>query len=81
MTKHIFTCLLIVFSLFAPDYITMQPTSAVVVYAEKVAFNTKTHKVHKLSCVYTSMCTVNCIIIERKEAYRRGGIPCKVCGG
>lgn len=71
----------IAFSLFAPDYVTLHSTTATVVYAEKVVFNTKTHKVHKPWCRWAKKCTVNCIIIERKEAYKRGGIPCKVCGG
>jgi hypothetical protein len=50
-------------------------------YAEKVLFNTKTHKYHIQSCNYAIKCTVNCIKIEKQEAKARGGIPCKVCGG
>lgn len=49
--------------------------------AETVIFNTKTHKFHQIGCRYAIKCTVNCIKIERKEAIKRGGIPCKVCGG
>ncbi len=49
-------------------------------FAEMVMFNTKTYKFHTISCRYAHACTVNCIKIDRKEALRRGGIPCKVCG-
>lgn len=48
---------------------------------QNVAFNTKTYKVHKLNCEWAKRCTTNCIIIKRKDAYSKGGIPCKVCGG
>ena len=48
---------------------------------QNVAFNTKTYKVHKLNCEWARRCTVNCIIIKRRDAYSQGGIPCKVCGG
>ena len=51
------------------------------VLAEMVMFNTKTLKYHKPSCRWAIKCTVNCIKIDKKEAIRRGGIPCKVCGG
>ena len=46
-----------------------------------VTFNTQTHKYHGLTCVWAKKCTVHCIDIPRAEALRRGGIPCKVCGG
>lgn len=49
--------------------------------SELVAYNVKTHKVHKLSCRWAKKCTRNCITIKRSEAYNRGGVPCKVCGG
>lgn len=49
--------------------------------AETVVFNTKTHKYHAVSCKYAIKCTKNCIKIERQQAIKRGGIPCKVCGG
>jgi len=48
---------------------------------QNVAFNTKTYKVHKLNCEWARKWTVNCIIIKRKDAYSKGGIPCKVCKG
>jgi hypothetical protein len=48
---------------------------------ETVYFNVQNHKVHKMSCVWGQRCTKHCIVIKRAEAYRRGGIPCKVCGG
>ncbi len=49
--------------------------------SETVAFNTKTYKFHKLYCQWAKKCTVNCITIEKREVVKRGGIPCKVCGG
>src|SRR3989442_5329651 len=48
---------------------------------EMVAFNTKSHKYHCLSCQYAVKCTQNCIQIKRSDAIARGGGPCKVCGG
>lgn len=50
-------------------------------YAEVVMFNLKTKKYHSVSCKWAKKCTVNCIKIDKKIAIRRGGIPCKVCGG
>ena len=50
-------------------------------YAEMVMYNTKTHKYHQIWCRWAAKCTVNCIKIDKKEAIKRGGIPCKVCGG
>ena len=49
--------------------------------AEMVMFNTQTLKYHKLNCQWARRCTVNCIKIDKKEAKKRGGVPCKVCGG
>lgn len=48
-------------------------------FAETVSFNTQTHKIHKLSCRYSDC--KHCIKIERQQAIKRGGVPCKVCGG
>ena len=50
-------------------------------FAETVVFNTNTGKIHAVWCRYVSKCTVNCIKIEKKEALKRGGVLCKVCGG
>ena len=50
-------------------------------YAEMVMFNLKTYKYHSLNCQWAKKCTKNCIKIDKKEAIKRGGIPCKVCGG
>ncbi len=50
-------------------------------FAEVVVYNTKTGKIHSTSCKWAKKCTVNCIRIDRKEAVKRGGVPCKVCGG
>jgi hypothetical protein len=46
-----------------------------------VMFNKKTHKYHDPGCRWAARCTVNCIALSKTEAIRRGGIPCKVCGG
>jgi len=48
-------------------------------FAETVSFNVKTHKIHNSSCRYFNC--KSCIKIERKDAIKRGGVPCKVCGG
>ena len=55
--------------------------SSTPVLAEMVIFNTQTLKYHKPSCRWAKKCTVNCIKIDKKEAKKRGGVPCKVCGG
>lgn len=49
--------------------------------ADTVVYNTKTGKIHSPNCQYAAKCTVNCIKIDRQEAIRRGGVPCKVCKG
>jgi methylphosphotriester-DNA--protein-cysteine methyltransferase len=46
-----------------------------------VAFNIRSLKFHHLDCDAAKACTVNCILISRSEALRRGGTPCKHCGG
>ena len=69
MIKKCFILLLILFNFAYPCF------------AEIVVFNTNTHKVHKINCRWAHKCTVNCIKIDRKEAYKRGGIPCHKCGG
>jgi len=48
---------------------------------QQVILNTKTHKVHKLTCPSAASCKVNCIKINSTDAYNRGGVPCKKCGG
>lgn len=50
-------------------------------FADIVIYNTKTQKIHSPSCPWAKKCTVNCIKIERSEAVKRGGVPCKVCNG
>ncbi len=50
------------------------------VQAELVMYNTKTGKYHSLTCPWAKKCTVNCIKIEKSEAIKKGGQPCKVCG-
>ena len=54
---------------------------ALAVSAETVTFNTKTLKYHGNTCQWAKKCTQNCIKIEKSEAIKRGGIPCKVCDG
>lgn len=44
-----------------------------------VAYNTKTHKYHYLSCRWAKACTRNCIDMPLGQAIDAGGIPCKVC--
>ncbi len=56
-------------------------TTSMPVLAEMVMYNTKTGKYHSLTCKWAKKCTVNCIKIDKKEAKKRGGVPCKVCGG
>lgn len=57
------------------------PTPAAQKNEEIVTFNTKTLKFHCRSCRWAKRCTVNCVDVPRSEAIRRGGVPCKVCGG
>ncbi len=49
--------------------------------SETVMFNTNTYKYHSPSCRWAQRCTVHCISITKSEAIKRGGVPCKVCGG
>lgn len=49
--------------------------------AEMVMYNTSTGKFHKITCKWAKKCTANCIKIEKSQAVKRGGVPCKVCGG
>ena len=46
-----------------------------------VMYNVKSHIYHKPTCEWAIKCTKNCIKIDKKEAIKRGGRPCKVCGG
>lgn len=52
-----------------------------VAFAETVVFNVETKKIHSISCPSAKKCTKSCIKIDRKEAVKRGGVPCKTCGG
>lgn len=49
-------------------------------FAETVVFNVETKKIHSINCPSAKKCTNNCIKIDRKEAIKRGGIPCQKCG-
>lgn len=51
------------------------------VFAETVIFNWKTLKYHKPGCQWAQKCTKNCTPVDKKEAIKNGGVPCKVCGG
>lgn len=57
------------------------PPSLQATTEETVAFNTKSLKFHCKTCTWAKRCTVNCIDLPKSEALRRGGVPCKVCGG
>ncbi len=46
-----------------------------------VTFNTRTKKIHRHGCKSAKACTVNCVVIDKKEALDRGGVPCGNCGG
>lgn len=46
-----------------------------------VYFNTQSLKYHRGDCEWAHRCTRNCVWLPLSEARRRGGIPCKVCGG
>ena len=48
---------------------------------ETVAFNVESLKYHCLTCSSARACTKNCIEIPLSEAEKRGGVPCKRCGG
>lgn len=48
---------------------------------EIVSFNVHSLKYHCQTCTWAKRCTRNCISIPLSEAKRRGGVPCKVCGG
>lgn len=49
--------------------------------AEKVSFNTQSLKYHCPSCQWAKRCTKNCVTTTQADAEKRGGVPCKVCGG
>lgn len=51
------------------------------VFAETVTYNHKSGIYHKHSCKSAIKCTKNCLKIEKKDAIKNGGRPCKICGG
>lgn len=67
MLKKLFTVLLI--TLFTQSF----------AFAETVIFNVQTKKIHSINCPAAQKCTKNCIKIDRKEAVKRGGVPCQKC--
>ncbi len=67
--KRFFTLLIII------SYLTFTPCA----FADQVVYNVKTSKYHSPTCESAKRCTVNCIKIDRKEAVKMGGIPCKIC--
>ena len=52
-----------------------------VVLAETVVYNVQSGIYHNYGCASANRCTKNCIKIDKKEAVKRGGRPCKNCGG
>ena len=50
-------------------------------FAETVTYNHQSGIYHKHSCASAVRCTKNCTKIEKKEAVKKGGRPCKKCGG
>jgi hypothetical protein len=46
-----------------------------------VMFNTLSRKYHDPTCVWAMRCTRHCVAVPLSEAKRRGGVPCKACGG
>lgn len=48
--------------------------------AETVVFNPNSKIYHKTTCQSAKICKV-CIKIEKQDAVKRGGRPCKKCGG
>lgn len=50
-------------------------------FAYNVMFNTKSYIYHNVQCEWAQKCTKNCVKIDHREAQRRDGVPCKVCGG
>lgn len=70
--KKIFTSVIALFILLM---------TSTAVFAETVVFNWKTLKYHNPSCQWAHKCTQNCTKVDKKEAIKHGGRPCKVCGG
>lgn len=48
---------------------------------QTVFFNTKSLIYHHAGCIAANRCTVNCIRLSLSDAVKRGGRPCKLCGG
>ena len=48
---------------------------------ETVVLNSKSLVYHCRTCKWALKCTKNCVTVTRSEAKRRGGKPCKDCGG
>jgi hypothetical protein len=49
--------------------------------SETVSFNVESLKFHCPTCIWAQRCTKNCVTTTRADALKRGGVPCKVCGG
>lgn len=47
--------------------------------AKTVVYNVKTQKYHSVNCQHASKCTKDCIKIDKKDAIKLGGVPCKTC--
>jgi len=73
---------LVMLALSSFDVAAADSKAAVVEQKSQTVFlNTKTLKFHSLSCEWARKCTRNCVRVSREEALKRGGVPCKVCGG
>lgn len=49
-------------------------------FAQTVVFNPDSKIYHSVNCHHAVRCK-KCIKIEKKEAQKQGGRPCKTCGG
>ena len=79
MPRHAFAASLLLIALLG--VFSIPPPVAASSAAEKVSFNTQSLKYHCPQCQSAVRCTKNCITTTRAEAEKRGGVPCKVCGG
>lgn len=73
--------LMLVSAAFAEEQPPRGPHQVITQAEETVMFNTKTHKYHCATCDAAARCTAHCIPLAKTEAIRRGGIPCRRCGG
>lgn len=65
---------------FLLTFISALILSTTAAFAETVVFNTNSKIYHNTSCHSAQICKV-CIKIDKQDAIKRGGRPCKKCGG